>query len=434
MAGSTINTTITHGVTLGSPGYLSPLTITSTGGIAPVRHRCHRSLRHRRRGLRPEPRWDRRRHRRCRHRRHPRPRRRCGGTGGTGGSGVDLAAGSLINHGAIAGGAGGIGGTGGQGVHRRGRPRRHRRHRRHWCRCHGGQPDQLRHDHRRHVWLWWHRRQRQRRRSPARSTRHRGIGVRLESGGTLTNAGLIRGGIGLSGIADAVYFGGGASRLTLDPGASFSGAVVANAAFSNVLELASSANAGTLSGLSSEFTGFANVTIDAGASWTLVSATLGTAYTITDAGTLTNTSNLSGAGVTVVADGSLINPGTIAGSAGGTIAAGGNSLYLAGGSLTNGGLVAGGAGGVNTGVGGAGGIAIDVDAAGGSLTNDGTIAGGIGGFSTLDAGGAGGIAINVAVAGGSLTNDAKIAGGGAGNGTNGGAAAAAMASISPATA
>ena len=35
MAGSTINTTITHGVTLGSPGYPSPLTITSAGGIAP---------------------------------------------------------------------------------------------------------------------------------------------------------------------------------------------------------------------------------------------------------------------------------------------------------------------------------------------------------------------------------------------------------------
>ena len=412
MSGSTINTTITHGVTLGSPGYLSPLTVTSTGGIAPSATGATAlyadlgagyvlnqggiagatggtgggGL-----GIGGAP----------------------GDTGGTGGSGVNLAGSSLINDGSIAGGTGGIGGiggiaiggpggmggmggSGGIGVDVTGGSLTNYGTITGGSSGFGGSGGSGNGE------------------GATGVPGFGGIGVRLESGGTLTDAGLIRGGAGIAGLADAVYFGNGAARLILDPGASFDGSVVANAAFSNVLELASGASAGTLSGLGSQFTGFANVTIDAGASWTLVSAQVGPADTITDAGTLTNPGYLSGVGVTVVTGGSLINPGTIAGSAGGSGGAGGSSVDLAGGKLTNNGTIAGGVGGFSSDVGGAGGLAIGVDAAGGSLTNDGKIAGGGAGNGT-NGGGRGGDGVNLA--GDSLTNasGATITGGYGGN-------------------
>ena len=123
--------------------------------------------------------------------------------------------------------------------------------------------------------------------------------------GTLVNAGTIDGGTG------AVEFGAGyTNRLTIDPGASFSGAVnganAIGAAYVSTLELASGTIAGTLSGLGSQYFDFANVTIDSGATWTLASDTLGTGYTIYDSGTLTNTGSL-GSTVTLTG-GALINP------------------------------------------------------------------------------------------------------------------------------
>jgi hypothetical protein len=96
-----------------------------------------------------------------------------------------------------------------------------------------------------------------------------GIGVSFLTGGTLNDAGYIAGGLGSGGIADAVDFGTGNSRLILDPGATFSGAVVANAAFSDELELASSASAGTISGLGTSITNFTSLVFDAGADWTV---------------------------------------------------------------------------------------------------------------------------------------------------------------------
>jgi hypothetical protein len=107
MTGSTINTKITHGVTLGSPGYLSPLTITSAGDIAPSAAGATALFATLvsgyvlNQGMIASG---------------------TGGTGsdggvgaagGTGGIGVDLTAGTLTNDGAIASGAGGTGGTGG---------------------------------------------------------------------------------------------------------------------------------------------------------------------------------------------------------------------------------------------------------------------------------------------------------------------------------
>lgn len=86
-----------------------------------------------------------------------------------------------------------------------------------------------------------------------------GTGVDLAKGGTVVDSGAI------SGVL-AVYLGGsGNNLLELDPGASISGSVVAKGT-SNLLELTSAAATGTLSGLS-EFTGFDQVTINAGAVW-----------------------------------------------------------------------------------------------------------------------------------------------------------------------
>ena len=150
MAGSTINKMVTVGVTLGSAGYASPLTITGVGEIAPVAGGAialyadvgagyvlnHGHI--------------------------------VGGTGvtgttgseagiggGTGGSGVDLQAGSLTTDGTIAGGAGGGGGAG-SGEFGIGGARRCRGQR---CGSRGRQPGQQQRDH------WRRRRQRRWRRS-----------------------------------------------------------------------------------------------------------------------------------------------------------------------------------------------------------------------------------------------------------------------------
>ena len=171
-----------------------------------------------------------------------------------------------------------------------------------------------------------------------------GIGVVFDDGGTLNDAGFIGGG----GTLAAVEFGTAASRLILDPGASFSGSVVADAAFSNVLELASAASAGTLAGLGSRYVGFARITIDAAASWMLTGAnTIATGATLTvlsgatliDSGTLVNdgaivldpstmtVSGLTGTGsVAIEAASTLEAQSTIAG--GETLGFGGSGAYL----------------------------------------------------------------------------------------------------------
>jgi Hint domain len=122
--------------------------------------------------------------------------------------------------------------------------------------------------------------------------------------GSVTNAGLISGAYGVrvrnlaatvvdsgtivgstAAIAFAAGFGG---RLVLDPGASITGAVLGAGA---VLELASSAAVGMLNSLGSQFTGFAQVTVDAGAYWQLNSSDTFTAGT-----ELTNDGTLKGSG------------------------------------------------------------------------------------------------------------------------------------------
>ena len=150
---------------------------------------------------------------------------------------------------------------------------------------------------------------------------------------TVINSGTIQSLYGVGTGAYAVLFGGGTNRLIIDPGARFYGTVrgsspapitlasgvpgasvvVATAAGTATLELASGASAGTLSGLGTQFVGFVQTTIDAGANWILSGANTVVAGTpLTNSGTLTDT-------------GMLINTGTMTG----------NPIRLNGGTLTN---------------------------------------------------------------------------------------------------
>ena len=189
------------------------------------------------------------------------------------------------------------------------------------------------------------------------------IGLVLRSTGTISNQGpasLIQGLIGIytqgargggatvinagtiaseSITGYAIVFGAGTNRLIVDPGATFIGTVsgsgsvnetigssvyplgLANGTGSTTLELASGGSAGTLSGLGTKYAGFAGVTVDAGAQWTLAGTnTLAAGATLTDAGTLTNAGTFSG-GVTLTAGGVLTNAaaGTISASRTGAV-------------------------------------------------------------------------------------------------------------------
>ncbi len=166
-----------------------------------------------------------------------------GGDGGPGGTGVNVVSGSLTNHGTILGGVGGdgginYGGAGGIGVdvtgsgviiNNQGT-------------IIGGAG------------------------GTGSVSGAGGYGIRLQAGETLINAGLIGGGSGLNGTAPAVHLAS-ASRLIVDLGASFQGAVAA-AAVKDVLELTGS-GAGNLAGLGSSITGFNTLVFDDGAQWTI---------------------------------------------------------------------------------------------------------------------------------------------------------------------
>jgi hypothetical protein len=96
------------------------------------------------------------------------------------------------------------------------------------------------------------------------------------SAGTVENSGAITGYSGYYGFYDSVYLGGNVSnRLILDAGAIFTGEAVARAGAANTIELTSSASAGTLTGLGSEYVGFQHLDIDAGAAWTVTGAEAG---------------------------------------------------------------------------------------------------------------------------------------------------------------
>jgi hypothetical protein len=103
-----------------------------------------------------------------------------------------------------------------------------------------------------------------------------GTGLYL-TGATATNAGTIIGGAeGMGSIASggapgaAVVFGSAAATLVVDPGAVFSGSVVANTSAGDTLELGAGTGAGILAGLGGTITGFGTIAFDAGAPWTLL--------------------------------------------------------------------------------------------------------------------------------------------------------------------
>ncbi len=153
-----------------------------------------------------------------------------------------------------------------------------------------------------------------------------GAGVYI-NGGTLQTSGTITGWCKepapywsqFSGVTSAaVQFGTVASTLIVAPGAVFSGAVVANPAAADLLELSGTAP-GTLGGIGSAFTGFASIVVDEGATWTLTGTnSISSSTVFTVAGTLSIAGGLSGSLTLGPNSPLLVLPGT--GSLGVTLA------------------------------------------------------------------------------------------------------------------
>jgi len=143
--------------------------------------------------------------------------------------------------------------------------------------------------------------------------------IAIDDAATVVNAGMI------SASSKAVDFKAShAHRLVVQAGASFAGSVDGGNAIgstvTSTLQLASSASAGTLSGLGSQVTHFRDILVDAGANWTLGAAALGSGYKISNSGTLTNTGTL-GSTVTLGSGAVLTNAvnGTISSGSGGVV-------------------------------------------------------------------------------------------------------------------
>ena len=115
-----------------------------------------------------------------------------------------------------------------------------------------------------------------------------GAGV-FVSGGTVVTSGTIAGGAGGYGsygsgaAGDAVQFGSVAGTLVIDPGAVFTGDIVANTAVRDTLVLAGHA-AGTLSGFGSAITGITDIVADTHAHWLLKGSVSGSGSLLLDAG------------------------------------------------------------------------------------------------------------------------------------------------------
>jgi Hint domain len=122
--------------------------------------------------------------------------------------------------------------------------------------------------------------------------------------GTITNAGVITG-TGANQVA--VSLSGAGDRLIIDPGAVFNGIVVGS---TGALELAAGASPGSMSGLGDQFSGeyqdFAQITIDANATWALTGANV-----VWSGATLTNAGTLNLGSGTLSATGDVVNNGTI---------------------------------------------------------------------------------------------------------------------------
>jgi hypothetical protein len=148
-------------------------------------------------------------------------------------------------------------------------------------------------------------------------------GIDLPSGGTVVNSGSIGGNESVN--IDRYTDGG---LVVVDPGAVFSGAVIAGGGNSDFLQFASGSRAGTLSGLGGHYSGFIATTIDAGAQWTATgSNSISKYYDLIDDGHLTIAGSLGGLGTVSLAHGvtlDVASTGTltapVSGLSGGTIA------------------------------------------------------------------------------------------------------------------
>ena len=143
------------------------------------------------------------------------------------------------------------------------------------------------------------------------------FGVKIKgAAGTVSNAGTIVGGSGGGGNSNAVYFANVSGNRLIDfPTGVFTGLVQGQGGAT--LELGSGASTGTLSSLGSQFTGFATITIDSGASWAWAATdTLASGVTLTDSGTLINGVTLTPTGRINLSGGVFSNAstGTLAGS------------------------------------------------------------------------------------------------------------------------
>ncbi len=121
-------------------------------------------------------------------------------------------------------------------------------------------------------------------------------GVWFQQPGTFTNAGVV---IGTNAGFGSVLFNSATApnRLIVDPGASFTGNIRSPSGGTNVVELASAASAGTLSGFNgTSITNFTSLQFDSGAQWTVTGNSLaGGLGTIAISGfTINDTIDLTG--------------------------------------------------------------------------------------------------------------------------------------------
>jgi hypothetical protein len=210
------------------------------------------------------------------------------------------------------------------------------------------------------------------------------VGVRIDgtASSTVENAGTIKG------TKDSVYFkSAGTNLLKIDAGAVFTGKVVANAAGTNRIELTSSATAGTLNGLGSQYLGFQTVKVDAGAQWNFGAVSV--SETIQNFGSILTSGQY---GIQLEAGGAVTNAlgGTMSGFQSavhadndictvvnsGSLSAGVVGVYLAaGGAVTNTktGAISGGSAGDGARINGGVGVVTNSGAIGGAFSGDGVL-------------------------------------------------------------
>ncbi|MDE2333447.1 MAG: Hint domain-containing protein [Rhodospirillales bacterium] len=163
--------------------------------------------------------------------------------------------------------------------------------------------------------------------------------------GTVINAGTIAAG---NARLDAVtLLAAAGNRVVVDPGAVFVGTIdggnAIGSGLTSTLEFATGSGAGTFAGLGTHYVDFAQVSIDAGATWLAnASNTLAAHETLTNAGSLTASGIFANAGLitatasaayaVALASGTLTNSATI-------LAAADGALARSGGTLVNGALI-----------------------------------------------------------------------------------------------